>query len=313
MADGPLKLFAGTSNRPLAQDIAQHLDVALGQALVGTFRNGEVRIRIEENVRGFDVFVVQSLCPPIHHHIWELLLILDALKRASARRVTAVVPYYAYARQERKTAGREPISARVLADVITRSGADRVLTMDLHAPAIEGFFDIPVDHLRAVKLQADYFRDLGMGDAVVVSPDVGGVARANDFRGRLGLPLAIIAKHRPRPDMTEIVEMVGDVRGRPTIVLDDMISTGSTMVEAAHVLRERGATAVYACATHGVFAIDALTGLLQAPVERWIVTDTVPLPSGDGSEALQVLSVAPLLAESIKRIHDNRSVSGLFD
>jgi ribose-phosphate pyrophosphokinase len=313
MADGALKLFAGTSNRPLAQNIAHHLGATLGQALVGTFRNGEVRIRIEENVRGFDVFVVQSLSPPIHHHIWELLLILDALKRASARRVTAVIPYYAYARQERKTAGREPISARVLADVVTRSGADRVLTMDLHAPAIEGFFDIPVDHLRAVKLQAEYFRDLRLADAVVVSPDVGGVARANDFRGRLGLPLAIIAKHRPRPDMTEIVEMVGDVRGRPAIVLDDMISTGSTIVEAAHVLRERGATAVYACATHGVFAEDALPDLLQAPVERWIVTDTVPLPADDGSSSLQVLSVAPLLAESIKRIHNDQSVSGLFD
>jgi ribose-phosphate pyrophosphokinase len=313
MADGQLKLFAGSSNRPLARNIAHHLGATLGQALVGTFRNGEVRIRIEENVRGFDVFVVQSLSPPIHHHIWELLLILDALKRASARRVTAVIPYYAYARQERKTAGREPISARVLADVVTRSGADRVLTMDLHAPAIEGFFDIPVAHLRAVKLQAEYFRDLGLADAVVVSPDVGGVARANDFRGRLGLPLAIIAKHRPRPDMTEIVEMVGDVRGRPAIVLDDMISTGSTIVEAAHVLRERGATSVYACATHGVFAEDAFPGLLQAPVERWIVTDTVPLPADDGSNALQVLSVAPLLAESIKRIHNDLSVSGLFD
>jgi ribose-phosphate pyrophosphokinase len=313
MGDGPLGLFAGNSNRPLALEIARHLGIELGQALVTTFRNGEVRIRIEANVRGSDVFVVQSLCPPIHHHIWELLLMLDAMKRASARRITAVVPYYAYARQERKTAGREPISARVLADVISTAGADRLLTMDLHAPAIEGFFDIPVDHLRAVKLQADYFRGLGVADAVVVSPDVGGVARANDFRQRLGLPLAIIAKHRPRPDLTEIVEMVGDVRGRPTIVLDDMISTGSTIVEAAHVLRERGATAVYACATHGVFATGALAGLLDAPIERWIVTNTVPQPAEEGAAALQVLSVAPLLAESIQRIHDNLSVSGLFD
>ncbi len=314
MGDGPLKLFAGNSNRPLAQAIARHLNVALGQALVTTFRNGEVRIRIEENVRGSDVFVVQSLCPPIHHHIWELLLMLDALKRASARRITAVVPYYAYARQERKTAGREPISARVLANVITTAGADRLLTMDLHAPAIEGFFDIPVDHLRAVKLQAEYFGSLGLRDAVVVSPDVGGVARANDFRQRLGLPLAIIAKHRPRPDMTEIVEMVGDVRGRPAILLDDMISTGGTMVEAARELRARGATAVYACATHGVFALDVLPALVEAPVERWVITDTVPLPrEAHHNDAFHVLSVAPLLAESIHRIHENLSVSGLFD
>lgn len=313
MGDGPLKLFSGNSNRRLAQDIARHLGVPLGQALVTTFRNSEVRIRIEENVRGADVFVVQSLCPPIHHHIWELLLMLDALKRASARRITAVVPYYAYARQERKTAGREPISARVLANVISTGGADRLLTLDLHAPAIEGFFDIPVDHLRAVKLQAEFFGGLGLHEAVVVSPDVGGVARANDFRQRLGLPLAIIAKHRPRPDAIEIVEMVGDVRGRPAIVLDDMISTGSTMVEAARELRARGATAVYAAATHGVFALDALEMLRQAPVERWVVTDTVPLPAADGAEMLQVLSVASLLAESIRRIHDNTSVSGLFD
>jgi ribose-phosphate pyrophosphokinase len=313
MGDGALKLFSGNSNRPLAHEIAGHLDAELGHALVSTFRNGEVRIRIEDNVRGADVFVVQSLCPPIHHHIWELLLMLDALKRASARRITAVVPYYAYARQERKTAGREPISARVLANVISTAGADRVLTLDLHAPAIEGFFDIPVDHLRAVKLQVDYFRRMGLDDAVVVSPDVGGVARANDFRQRLGFPLAIIAKHRPRPDQTEIVEMVGDVRGRPTIILDDMISTGGTMVEAARELRARGATAVYACATHGVFAIDALATLAEAPVAQWVVTNTVPAPAEVAAAPFHVISVAPLLAESIYRIHENLSVSGLFD
>src|SRR5262245_8763768 len=213
MGDGPLKLFAGNSNRPLAQEIANALDIGLGAALVTTFRNSEVRIRIEDNVRGADVFVIQSLSPPIHHHIWELLLMLDALKRASARRITAVVPYYAYARQDRKTAGREPISARVLANMISTAGADRVLTMDLHAPSTEGFFDIAVDHLRAVKLLAEYFQQLDLRNGVVVSPDVGGVARANDFRTRLGLPLAIIAKQRPQPDQTEIVEMVGDVRG----------------------------------------------------------------------------------------------------
>src|SRR5581483_2860344 len=247
-------------------------------------------------------------CPPIHHHIWELLLMLDALKRASARRITAVVPYYAYARQERKTAGREPISARVLADVITTAGADRLLTMDLHAPAIEGFFNIPVDHLRAVKQQVGYFSELGLRDAVVVSPDVGGVARANDFRQRLGLPLAIIAKHRPTPDHVEVVEMVGDVQGRPAILLDDMISTGATMIEAAHELHVRGATKVYACATHGLFAAEALAALARAPVEQWVVTNTIPPPGGAELPTLQVIDVAPLLAESIRRIHENLSV-----
>ncbi|MBX5490453.1 MAG: ribose-phosphate pyrophosphokinase [Chloroflexi bacterium] len=313
MGDGALKIFAGNSNRPLAEAIARCLGLSLGVATVDTFRNGEVRVKIEENVRGADVFVVQSLCAPVHHHIWELLLMLDALKRASARRITAVVPYYAYARQERKTAGREPISARVLADVITTAGADRLLTMDLHAPAIEGFFGIPVDHLRAAKLLAGRFREFGIHDGVVVSPDTGGVARANDFRQRLGMPLAIIAKQRPRPDQAEVVEMVGDVRGRAAIVFDDMISTGGTMVEAARVLRERGAIAVYACATHGLFVGEALQLLRRAPVERWVVTDTVPLPRGCALPNLEVVSVADLLAESIYRIHENLSVSGLFD
>jgi ribose-phosphate pyrophosphokinase len=312
MAEGPLGLFTGNSHRALAQEIAAELHCPLGSALVSTFRNGEIRIRIEDNVRGSDVFVVQSLCPPIHHHIWELLLMLDALKRASAQRITAVVPYYAYARQERKTAGREPISARVLANMITSAGADRLLTMDLHAPAIEGFFDIPVDHLRAVKLLAEYFRERDLPDAVVVSPDVGGVARANDFRQRLGLPFAIVAKHRPRPDQSEVLEVMGDVRGRPVILLDDMVSTGGTMIEAARQLRDRGGTSVFACATHPVFGDGAAAALEDPAVDRWVVTNTVPL-AGDTPPSVDVLSVAPLLAESIRRIHENLSVSRLFD
>jgi ribose-phosphate pyrophosphokinase len=313
MGDGPLQLFAGNSNRPLAIEIAAALGMRLGNALVGTFRNGEVRIRVEDNVRGADVFVLQSLCPPIHHHIWELLLMLDALRRASARRITAVVPYYAYARQERKTAGREPISARVLADVITKAGADRVLTVDLHAPAIEGFFDIPVDHLRAAPILVEHFREMKGDDIVVVSPDAGGVGRANDFRQRLAAPLAIIAKQRPRPDVAEVLEMVGDVRGKTAIVVDDMISTGGTIVEAADVLKERGAVEVLACATHPVFADGAIGALMDSQLSELVITDTVPLPNGSRDPRVKVVSVATLLAESIRRIHENRSVSELFD
>jgi len=286
----------------------------LGRALVGQFANAETRIRIEENVRGLDVFVMQSLCIPVDHHIMELMLMIDALKRASARRITAVIPYFAYAKQEKKMAGREPISAKVIANMIENAGVSRVLTIDLHAPAIEGFFDIPVDHLRAAPILADHFRKHHkQDDVVVVSPDAGGVGRANDFRQRLGAPLAIIAKQRPRPDVAEVLEMVGDVRSKTAVIFDDMISTGGTMIEAAHVLKERGAVAVQACATHPVFADGAVDLLLDSDLSELVITDTVPLPGDRRDPRIQIIRVAPLLAESIRRIHENRSVSELFD
>lgn len=237
---------------PLAREITTHLNLNPGRAMVGQFRNGETRIKIEENVRGSDVFVIQSLSTPVDHHMMELLIMIDALRRASARRITAVVPYYGYAKQEKKTTGREPITAKLIANLITTAGADRMLTMDLHAPAIEGFFDIPVDHLQAGPLLVDYFRHKALHDVVCVSPDAGGVGRANKFRERIDAGLAIIAKQRPEADVAEVVEMVGDVEGKTAIIVDDMISTGGTLVEAAKLLHDRGAERIFACATHGI-------------------------------------------------------------
>lgn len=310
--EGRLQIFSGNANLPLAQEIAAYLNINLGRAVVGVFKNGESRVKLEENVRGSDVFVLQSTCPPVNHHLMELLLLTDALRRASARRVTAVVPYYGYAKQEKKTTGREPISAKLVANLLTVAGADRLLTIDLHAPAIEGFFDIPVDHLQAGPLLADYMRELNLPDTVVVSPDAGGVGRANSFRERIGAGLAIIAKQRPQPDVAEMIEMVGEIEGRTAVIVDDMISTGGTLVQAAHALKERGARAVYACATHGVFAGDSLSVIADSVLAETIVTNTIPLPTEANNARVKVLSVAPLFAEAIMRIHKDLSVSALF-
>jgi len=309
----PMHIFSGSANRPLAQEIAQHLNVPLGEAFVGTWKDGESRVRIEENVRGTDVFVVQPTCPPVNHHLMELLIIIDALRRASANRITAVMPYFGYAKQEKKTAGREPITARLVANLITTAGASRILTMDLHAAAIEGFFDIPVDHLRAVTILADYFKDLSLGEVVVVSPDVGGVGRANEFRRRLGAAtLAIVAKHRPQQDVAEILEMVGEVQGKTAIIVDDLIQSGGTLIEATDELLQRGAKAVYACATHPVFAGQAAQTLATSALAQVVVTNTIPVALEPHSDKLRVLSVAPLLAEAISRIHQDVSLSSLF-
>jgi len=310
--DGRLLVFSGSANPELAKEIARCLRMNVGRALVGQFKNGETRIKIHDNVRGCDVFVIQPTCNPVDHHLMELLLLIDALRRASAARVTAVVPYYGYAKQEKKTTGREPISAKLVANLIRTAGADRVLTMDLHAPAIEGFFDIPVDHLQAGPLLADHLRLARLHDPVVVSPDAGGVGRANSFRERVGAGLAIIAKQRPRPDVVEMIEMVGEVAGKTAVIVDDMISTGGTLAEAARALRMRGAIAVYACATHGIFAGDALDALEHSDLLETIVTDTIPLPDGHQRGRISKISVAPLFAEAIVRIHKDLSLSALF-
>jgi ribose-phosphate pyrophosphokinase len=306
-------VFAGNSHPALAREIADNLGMSLGRALVSTFKNEETRVRIEENVRGADVFVIQSTCSPVDHNIMELLIMIDALRRSSAHRVTAVIPYYGYAKQEKKTAGREPISAKLVANIIRTAGADRVVTLDLHAPAIEGFFDIPVDHLRANPVLAEAFRRrVPHDDFVIVSPDSGGVARANDFRLRVGGHLAIIAKQRPQPDMAEVIEMVGDVRGKTAVIVDDMISTGGTLIEAADTLLERGAREVVACATHGIFAGGATKLFQDSRISQVIVSNTIPLPPGVKGDKISQVSVAPLLAEAIRRIHRHESVSALF-
>jgi ribose-phosphate pyrophosphokinase len=309
--DGRLQLFTGNAHPVLAEAIARELEVPLGNALVGEFKNGETRVKLDENVRGSDVFVIQPTCHPVNQHLMELLLMIDALRRASAARITAVIPYYGYAKQEKKTTGREPISAKLVANLITTAGANRVVAIDLHAPAIEGFFDIPVDHLRAIPMLARHVRRELVDSVVVVSPDAGGVGRAQDFRVRVGGSLAIIAKQHPTPDATETLEMVGDVEGRLAIIVDDMISTGGTLVEAANLLAERGAATIHVAAVHGIFAGDALDQLNRSAIDRLFVTDTLPLPAA-GADRVEVITVAPLLAEAIMRIHKGLSVSALF-
>ena len=310
--DGRLQVFSGTSHPQLASDIMAELEAPLGRALVGTWKNGETRVKLDENVRGSDVFAIQSMGDPVNNHLVELLLIVDALRRASAARITAVIPYFAYAKQEKKTSGREPISAKLVANLLTTAGADRILTMDLHSPAIEGFFDIPVDHLRAAPILARHINRLGLRDLVVVSPDAGGVARAEDLRGRTGGSLAIISKRHPSPDVSEPLEMVGDVCGRPAVIVDDMISTGGTIVSAAELLQSRGASPIYVAATHGIFAQDGLEQIAASPIDKVFVTDTLPLPACGPTEKVEIVSVAPFLAEAITRIHKDLSISALF-
>ena len=310
--DGRLQVFAGSSHPQLARDMMGQLEAPLGRAVVGTWRNGETRVKLEENVRGSDVFAIQAMSDPVNHHLMELLLIIDSLRRASAARITAVIPYFAYAKQEKKTSGREPISAKLVANLLTTAGADRILTMDLHSPAIEGFFDIPVDHLRAAPILARHINRQNLKDLVIVSPDAGGVARAEELRGRTGGSLAIISKRHPGPDVSEALEMVGDVCGKPAVIVDDMISTGGTLALAADLLRERGASPIYAAATHGIFAQEGLQLIHQSPLDKVLVTDTLPLPDGAPTDKVEVVSVAPLLAEAITRIHKDLSISALF-
>lgn len=307
-------LFAGNSNPRLAQAIAEFLDIPLGQALVSRFNNGESRVQIEENVRGAEVFVIQPTCGNVNESLMELLIMIDALHRSSARTITAVIPYYGYARQEKKTAGREPITAKLVANLITVAGADRVVTVDLHASAIQGFFDIPVDNLMSLPILVEYFLRKGLDskDLVVASPDAGGVNRARVFAERLNAGLAIIFKRRPEPDKADVIDVVGDVRGKTVIVVDDMISTGRTLINGVEQLLARGATKVYAAATHAILASEAIDLINNSPLEEVVVTDTVPVSAAAQQGKVTVLSVAPLLGETIRRNYFHLSVSKLF-
>jgi len=307
-----LKLFTGNANPTLAQEIAAYLEVPLGASKVRHFSDGEISVAIDESVRGTDAFIIQPTCYPVNENLMELLIMIDALRRASARRITAVIPYYGYARQERKTRARDPISAKLVANLLTAAGARRVVTMDLHASAIQGFFDIPVDHLPVVPILAEYYRNKSLQNVVVVSPDIGGVTRARDLAGRIGAELAIIDKRRPEPNVAEIMNIIGNVEGRNVIMTDDIIDTAGTIAHGAKALKERGARAVYACCTHPVLSGPAMERLEQSVIEEVLVTNTIPLPPEKQIPKIKTLTVAPLLGEAMIRIYEDLSVSKLF-
>lgn len=311
---GELKIFAGNSNLPLAREIAQFLNVPLGKAVVETFSDGETKVEIKENVRGGDVFVIQSTSAPGNDHLMELLFMLDAFKRASAKRITAVIPYYGYARQDRKVLPRVPISAKLVADLITTAGASRILTLDLHSGQIQGFFNIPVDNLYATPVLLEYLkRQLNRDEVTVVSPDAGGVERARDFATRLSTSLAIIDKRRVGPNVVAEMNIIGEVEGQVAVLLDDMVDTAGTLTMAAEALRMAGAKKILGCCTHAVLSGRAVEMIEASPLEELIVTDSIPLkPEAGRSRKIKVLSVAHLIGEAIRRTHQEQSISSLF-
>ena len=313
MMNNEIKVVSGNSNRPLVEEICRHLGVSVGAATVSTFSDGEIMVRIEENVRGMDVFVIQSCSDPVNNHIMELLILLDALKRSSARRITAVIPYYGYARQDRKDQPRVPVTAKLLADLITSAGAHKVVCMDLHAGQIQGFFNIPVDNLYATPVILDYLQKHNLKNLVVVSPDAGGVQRARAFAKRLKAGLAIIDKRREGPNQAKIMTIIGEVENRDVLLLDDMIDTAGTIVQGALACKENKARQILASCTHAVLSGPALQRLNESVLDEVIITDTIPLADKDKiCKKLKVLSVAPLLGEAIRRIHNEESVSSLF-
>lgn len=307
-----LKIFSGNANYRLTEEIAEYLGVSVGESKVSRFSDGEIQVNINESVRGADVFVVQPTCEPVNDNIMELLILIDALKRASARRITAVIPYYGYARQDRKARGRDPITSKLLANIITASGATRVITMDLHAGQIQGFFDIPVDHLPGVPILAEYFLNKNLNDVIVVSPDLGGVTRSRNMAERIGASIAIIDKRRPEPNVAEIMNIIGDVKDKTVVMIDDIIDTAGTITQGANALLERGAKEIYCCCTHGVLSGPAIERLQNSAIKEVVVTNSIPLSEHKALDKVKVLTVAPLLGEAIIRIHEDLSVSKLF-
>ena len=309
-----LVVFAGNSNLELARDICRHIGVKLGEAELKTFSDGEIQVEIRENVRGKDVFVLQSTCSPVNDNLMELLLMIDAFKRSSAQRITAVIPYYGYARQDKKVAPRVPISAKLTADLIETAGANRIITMDLHAGQIQGFFNVPVDNLFAAPVLLQYMRgNFSGGNTVIVSPDAGGVERARAFAKRLNAFLAIIDKRREAPNKAEAMNVVGDVEGKTVVILDDMVDTAGTLTQGAEALRERGASEIHACCSHAVLSGPAVDRINDSEIQTIVVTNTIPLrANAKGSQKIRVLSVSKLLAEAIHRCHTGSSVSSLF-
>lgn len=308
-----LKIFTGNANPALAKEICDYLGLPLGEAFVGRFNNGEVQIMIDESVRGKDVFIIQPTSYPVNDNLMELMVMADALKRASARHITAVVPYYGYARQDRKTRGREPITAKLVANLMQTAGITRLVTVDLHAGQIQGFFDVPVDHLFGASILAKYINGKNMEDVIVVSPDLGGVTRARDLADRIGAPIAIIEKKRPEPGVAKVMNLIGDVAGKNCIIIDDIVDTAGSLVEGAKALEEFGAKSVTAAVTHAVLTDPASERIANSNIKELIVTNTIPLPENCNLPNITQLSVAPLLGEAIMRIFHEVSVSNLFD
>ena len=295
-----IRIFTGNANPQLAKNIAKCLNIPLGNAYVGHFNNGETQVMIDESVRGKEVFIVQPTCQPVNDSLMELLIMIDACKRASAKNIAVVIPYYAYARQDRKTRGREPISAKLVADLLTRAGASRVITMDLHAGQIQGFFDIPLDNLLGVPILSDYIETKGLKDIVVVSPDLGGVTRARQLADRLEAPIAIIEKRRPMPGVAEVMNLIGSIEGKTAVIVDDIVDTAGSLVEGAKALGKFGAKEVYACCTHGILSDPAIARVEASNIKELIITDTIPLAEEKKSSKIKILSVAPVFAEAIE-------------
>lgn len=313
---GELKLLSGNANPKLSESIAKALGVELGESDIEKFSDGEIKIKINESIRGKDVYIVQPTSYPTNDNLMELLIMVDACRRASAGYINAIIPYYGYARQDRKTSGREPITAKLVANLLTIAGVDRIITMDLHAGQIQGYFDIPVDHFSAIRLLSSYFTDMAYDkpdDFVVVSPDLGGVRRAREFSDYLKLPIAIIEKRRPMPNVSEVMSVIGDFKGKHAILVDDMVDTAGTITNAANYLIENGAKDVYIAATHGVFSGKAIERLSDSSVKEVIITNTIELPKEKQLDKIKQLEVGPLLAEAIHRINTYESISGLFD